>query len=228
MKQTPGRIYLADQRGRHQTSDVQRLSTLSFGDYADANKGPLGRLLAFNEESLAGGASTELPVAQGCYVLLLPITGSVGFSLDGAAGGTVEVEEIQTLALVAGSVLHFTNPYEHETITFLHIWLRADLSASEVPPVFGFEWEMFASQLLEVISDERVFSLSIGRFRGREEAFYQLDGSAHLFAFVLAGAFEIEGRLLHERDGLGLWEAEEVELEALSNNAIVLVLEVRY
>jgi len=35
----------------------------------------------------------------------------------------------------------------------------------------------------------------------------------------------VEGRLLHARDGLTLWETEEAEMEALSNDAIVLLIE---
>jgi hypothetical protein len=46
-----------------------------------------------------------------------------------------------------------------------------------------------------------------------------------LLAFVLAGTFELESRLLHENDCLALWEVGEVELEALSNHTIVLPLE---
>ncbi len=46
-----------------------------------------------------------------------------------------------------------------------------------------------------------------------------------LYTFIVDGAFEIEGRLMHARDGLALWNTEKIELEALSNNAIVVVLE---
>ncbi|MBC6988212.1 hypothetical protein H9I52_00875 [Hymenobacter sp. BT491] len=48
---------------------------------------------------------------------------------------------------------------------------------------------------------------------------------SRFFAFVVTGAFEVEGRLLHKRDGLALWYVQEVELKALSNDALVLVLE---
>jgi len=37
--------------------------------------------------------------------------------------------------------------------------------------------------------------------------------------------FEAEGRLLHERDGLALWDTVEIEMEALSNDAIILLIE---
>jgi hypothetical protein len=40
---------------------------------------------------------------------------------------------------------------------------------------------------------------------------------------ALAGAFEAEGRLLHEKDGRAPWDAPApVEIEALSNNALLL------
>ncbi len=45
------------------------------------------------------------------------------------------------------------------------------------------------------------------------------------FAFVLAGAFETEGRLLHERDGLAIWDTDKIEMEALSNDAMILLIE---
>jgi hypothetical protein len=44
--------------------------------------------------------------------------------------------------------------------------------------------------------------------------------------FNIQGMFEVQGRLLQTGDGLGLWnEPGDVELEALSNEAIVLLIE---
>lgn len=48
-----------------------------------------------------------------------------------------------------------------------------------------------------------------------------------IFVFVLQGAFETEGRLLHERDGLALWDVDKIEMEALSNDALVCLVECR-
>ncbi len=47
-----------------------------------------------------------------------------------------------------------------------------------------------------------------------------------MFVFVVLCAFEVRGRLLQVRDGLGLWnDTNNIELEALSNNAIILLIE---
>lgn len=46
-----------------------------------------------------------------------------------------------------------------------------------------------------------------------------------LFIFVIEGAFEVQGRLLHARDGLALWDIEAAEMEVLSNDAVIMVIE---
>lgn len=66
----------------------------------------------------------------------------------------------------------------------------------------------------------------IGKFAGREEATYQILNPSGLFAFVIAGEFEVQYRLLQAGDGLALWGLQQVELEALSNDAIILLVEV--
>ena len=67
--------------------------------------------------------------------------------------------------------------------------------------------------------------ISIGKFSGRGETIYKSSSGKCCFLFVIAGAFEAEGRLLHERDGLALFDTNEIEMEALSNDAMMLLIE---
>jgi len=237
MTQVPGRIYLADQRGLTTDQRFQRYSTFNFGAYQAEHKEPLDRLSGLNEESLAGGQHSALPVAQASQVLLIPVTGAVESRVTGGEPTLVHVEEIQLLNLPAGSTLTLRNPYEDELISFLHLWLVAELPTDTAvsTDIFAFDVEALENRLGELVSSApatpagpgRAFILSLGRFAGRQESIYKVQSRESLFfAFVLTGAFELEGRLLHAKDGLALWEADELELEALSNDALVVVLEV--
>lgn len=233
MKQTPGKIFLAEQRGHLETAQFRRYCTFNFGAYAAAHKGPFGPLLALNEETLAGHAAVALPAAQAVHVLVVPITGAVRAGGAPGAATRVEVEEIALLAVPAGGALHLANPHPDAQITCLHIWLAAEPTAEGAGcQLFAFDAAGLANRLAEVVpaagpaGAPRPFRASLGRFAGRAEAVYGLhSATARFFAFVLAGAFEVEGRLLHAHDGLALWDAPAVELEALSNDALVLVLE---
>jgi redox-sensitive bicupin YhaK (pirin superfamily) len=237
MIQVPGKIYLADQRGVVESPQFRRQSTFNFGDFRNEHKEPFGRLYGLNEETLAGGHEIELPVAQDTYVVVLPITGTVAYCTGSGAHGLVEVGAVLTISAPAGTRLRLRNPYEEEIISCLHLWVRA--SAPLTPPATGLNLvfqELRENELRELVSVRRQnqpltqpnlpFILSIGRFMGRQEAVYKLaHADNQLLAFVLAGAFELESRLLHAKDALGLWNVAGIELEALSNHAVLLLLE---
>lgn len=228
MKQTPGKIFLADQRGLTETAQFRRYSTLSFEGYADAHKGPVGRLRALNDELLAGGQQVSFRAEGAALLLVLPITGEVRVSGPAAGSQLVDVGEVLLLPVAAGAEVSFRNPYAAEVISLLHLWLDAAPTAVAASPQrYTFTAEALANQLATVVPVESGlgFTLRLGRFGGRQEAVYDLPAGRQLLAFVVAGAFELEGRLLHEKDALALWDTNEIELEALSNDALVLVLE---
>ncbi|TGE06341.1 pirin family protein [Hymenobacter fodinae] len=231
IRQTPGKIFLADQRGLLETSQFRRYSTLNFGTYQAEHKVPVGSLIGFNEETLAGGHSLELVAPTDAHVLLIPITGEVAYKATPLPSSVIGVEEVQLLALPAHTSLRVSNPYDSELISFLHIWIRTDEPIiADAPQLISFDTSAIENRLhclmpVSARTPAYPFAVHLGQFAGRQEAVYQLRPHHQLFAFVLAGAFEVEGRLLHEKDGLALWDAEEVEFEALSNNALVLVLE---
>jgi hypothetical protein len=227
--QTPGKIFLADERGLTESDRFRRYSTFNFGSFTHAHKGPFGRLYGLNEETLAGNHTVEFTVAEASHVLILPFVGAV--TLNGAAHSTITVgvEEALVLTLPAGSVLQVKNPFETELVSFLHIWLLADAPVSAVAAEqAGFSFATSPNSLTPLLSAASLLPLtaSIGQFVGRCEVVYQLaNPEASLYAYVLTGAFELEGRLMHKEDGLALWNAAEIELEALSNDAVVLLLE---
>lgn len=233
IKQTPGKIFLSDQRGQVQTPQLNRYSTLNFEHYFDEHKTPVGGLYAVNEETVGGFQTVEYRAPRASHVILIPVTGALDFIFHNGSLATVDVEELFVYTVAAGSTFEIRNPYPVQSISYLQLWVSAE--EPEVQPrarVFGFECSALENQLLELVpgvsqATTLPFSLHLGKFDGRKEATYPLKKKDSLiFTFVLAGAFEVEGRLLHEKDSLALWELEEVELEALSNNALILVLEV--
>jgi redox-sensitive bicupin YhaK (pirin superfamily) len=228
--QTPGKIFLADERGLAESDRFRRYSTFSFGPFAHVHKGPFGRLYGCNEETLDGGHRLEFTVVEASHVLVIPLTGAVALRGADAAETTVGAAEIQVLTLPAGSTLHVRNPFNDALISFLHLWLLADAPVANAGvQQASFNLEALPDQLVPVAfnhGEPLPVAISIGQFAGRQEATYTpRHADSAFFTFVLAGAFEVEGRLLHAKDGLALWDAPAIELEALSNNALVVVLE---
>jgi hypothetical protein len=48
---------------------------------------------------------------------------------------------------------------------------------------------------------------------------------SNFFCFVLAGSFEVQDRLMHMHDGVEVSADKEIEFEAMSDNAILLIID---
>ncbi len=227
MEHTSERIFLADERGLTETSALKRYSTFNFEKYYCEHKEAFGPLFLCNDESIVGGKVTFFLCKEDSLQIFMPITGGIDIVANGKEFA-VKTGQVQVLNMGKGEVLEISNPYQNDVINYMQFGIKTDMflmRASEM--LFGFDFEKNQDQLLEIISNPKLpFKLSAGIFAGKEEAIYNMQNPNHQFyAFIIDGTFEIEGRLMHARDGLALWDMEQVKLEALSNNAIVVVLE---
>jgi len=222
-----GKIYPADQRSFIETSIAKRYSTFNFEKYYHEDKAASEELFICNDEYIAGNKLTFFLSREDSYQLFFLVTGGLDIVQNGKEF-SIETGQVQVLNLGKGEVLEISNPYADDIVNYIQIGLTTDLfllRASEM--LFNFDFDKHSNKLMEIISSPKLpFKLSAGIFAGREEITYQLQNPENIFfCFIIDGAFEIEGRLLHARDGLSLWDVAQVEIKALSNNAIILILE---
>ncbi|MGI4020642.1 MAG: hypothetical protein ACRYFA_03990 [Janthinobacterium lividum] len=232
---SPGQIYLADQRGLAETNSFRRYCTFNYAAYFAEHRKPFGKLEVFNDEILAAKQASDFNIKQAAYIVLIPVTGEIIFEDAQGKVTTVDVGEIFVSHQLKNSSFKILNPYEADWINFLYLQVQANEEASNpVAKTFSFDFDATPNALIKVVSGEKEttqtlpFNMYMGRFDGRSDTVFTMqNSSSKLFAFVIAGAFEFQGRLLHERDGLALWDLHEADLEALSNNAVVLMLEIK-
>jgi len=219
-----GKIFLADQRGLKETIRLKRFSTFNFEQFTNPNKTAIDKLYMVNDDMLAGHQKTCFEIDRHSYIIILPITGAVNYLDDSENETDVDVEEAIIVYVERGANITLSNPYENEIINYLCIGIAAEEPMPNNPQFWSFDLSL-QNRLIKINQGALPFALNIGRFDGRKEAIYQLQDSAKLYTLVVAGAFEIDGRLLHEKDGLALWGTNKIELEALSNQAVVLIIE---
>src|SRR6266487_275902 len=221
IKQSKAKIFLADERGLNETHWFRSRNTFNFGKYFSEHKYPLGNLYVLNDDTLDGGKSLSMLVEEKSYVILLPAVGVISYTDSSGYDKLVAAGQALIVLHDKGSEFKISNPFKDELVNYLQIWLRADENdnLNNIVPVFWDAKKTFSP----------FYSMSIGKFSGRGETVYRKKYvNTGIFIYVLEGAFEVEGRLLHARDGLALWNADEAELEALSNDAIILVTEINF
>jgi len=220
--QTPAKIYKAHQRGLTE-NNLQRLcATFNFDKYQDISRLPFGSLTVLNEETLAPNHSITRQPETNTFSLLIPLTGALKYS-HSVDDQTIIPGEIAVLPFNE-TIVTLTNPYEDGLINYLYITFSGNGQANETQ-IATVNLDK-RNTLHQFISQDNINGY-MAIFDGRRETIYKLKDPANgLFLFVINGAFEVQGRLLEERDGLALWNTNEADMEALSENAILLVFEV--
>ena len=238
--QLQAQLFLADQRGCSQLDYFRSYHSFTFGPYVDAHKTPFGSLQVINDDTLKAGHRVTMQVDDNTDVLIFPIIGGLAYK-SSLGHGFVNAGEIQIFSLTTGMTYEISNPYETESINFLQIWLRN--TAGDFTPISRqTQFDLTEKNKLRPAFSTAPNGLNphqsargfIGRYDGRKDGIYEVDYPADghpangVFAFVLNGVFEVQDRLLHERDGLALLAdgALTVAFEALSNDAILLLLDI--
>lgn len=230
LEQNEARIFLAEKRGLTIGTNFRRFHTFNDEPYAEKGSIPFGNLKVLNDEVL-GPEQTDFIFfpKEDAVLILLPIVGGL------AIRGHQETEyivagQVMILTRKMGDVVILDNPYPDQSINFLQLQISISNidSLANTNDIINLSLEN-KNQLLSFGST--TIPMSIGQYDGRNEGVYQLENHSNgLFAFVIEGAFEVQNRLLEKKDGLALWNLAidtKIEFEALSNNAIILLMEVR-
>lgn len=207
-----GKIFLASKRS-HIETEIFR----SFNSFT--NNSIFGSMHYLKDETLAGGKTTKIDVEKDMCIVLLPVIGTIYSRRKLLSAG-----EAGVFYLVAGDSLEINNPFTDDMVNYILICFTNELHHNHSRD-YSFNIDQHKNSLKEICR-EKNFNICIGKFDGRNEVLYNLYSENNgVFAFVVQGAFEVQYRLMETKDGLALWNTSQIDLEALSNEAIILLIE---
>jgi quercetin 2,3-dioxygenase len=226
IKQSKGKIFLADERGLSENEISRSLNTFNFETYQHVHKESFGNLYAFSENTLAGGTCSKWIVAEPTTVILIPVVGAI--QINDNDEHMLEPGMAELLHFPARASYEITNPYENNLIKYIQLWIKAPGAGSSDSDLTTFDLNSYKlTTIFQDTADDIKYVCNMVKLDGRQEDIYLRKNSANgVFVFAIQGALEVQYRLMHEGDGLGLWDVDEVEFEALSNDAILLIMEV--
>lgn len=229
--QSQGKIFLSAERGHNESEQLRSYNTFNFGNYFNPYKTPVGDLYVLNDDTIAGGHSIKMHIDQDSFIVFIPIVGTINYSDSLDNNCLISAGEIKLIPAPAGTFIEVANPYEQQLVNYLHLRIKAKTLSLALPSTISFDIAQNKNTLIDITGNDKSqdklpFKISITKLDGRREVVYDMVGNKSFFyAYVIEGAFEVVGRLLHARDGLALWEINQVDAEALSNDAILLILE---
>jgi quercetin 2,3-dioxygenase len=216
------KIFLAEERSVTETEWFRSYNTFNFGNNYNEHKTPVEKLYVCSDDTLAGSRSFTLTVNEPTQIMLLPVVGAVEFKKNDNETLLINSGQLLHTFVTNGDVFEITNPYPAELVNFLQFWIKGEEAAAT--QIFSFNIDDNKNKLQHVTAKPL---LHIVKLNGRKEIIYNPSQKGNcVFAVAVQGAFETEGILLHPRDGVAFWNYTQIETEALSNDAIIILMEV--
>lgn len=219
-----GKIFLSNQRSIIESDRIKRYSTFNFEGLQNPAKEAIGNLYAIHDDTLNPNSDFNFYTRQQGYIFIVPISGNISYIDEQKNETLVEVGKSLLVYLDKNAYIQLKNRYQEETINYLMVALKSEEIPQRSLAVLNIDLSQ-ANHLQSITSASLTFKIGIGRYKGRGGSKYAISSSSTLYCFVLAGTFEIDGRMLNNRDGIALSATEKIEIEALSDNAMLLTIE---
>lgn len=229
-------LHKANTRGYANHGWLESYHTFSFAGYHDPERMHFGALRVLNDDKVAPGMGFSAHPHENMEIISIPLEGDLEHKDSMGNVAVISEGDVQVMSAGAGIRHSEYNRNQDRDVKFLQIWLFPN--KRNVKPRYDqikLENNSLKNQLYQILSpypdDEGVWihqdaCLYFGNLeRGFKETYKLKQKGNGVYVFVLQGGLRVEGRLLNDRDGLGVWDVDQIEIQAVSE-AKVLLMEV--
>ncbi len=227
-------IHKADTRGHANHGWLNSFHTFSFASYHNPERMNFGVLRVLNDDTVNPGMGFGTHPHENMEIISIPLEGDLEHKDSMGNSKVIREGDIQVMSAGTGVRHSEYNKNQDQLVKFLQIWVipnernvepRYDqIKIGDITNTNEF------SQILSPNKDDQGVWIhqdawfQLGEFTKDKSTSYKLNNENNgVYAFVLEGEATIEGEVLSKRDGLGLWDTNEIKVEAKSGAKILLM-----
>ncbi len=227
-------IHRANTRGHANHGWLDSHHTFSFAGYYNPDRMNFGVLRVLNDDVVSQGRGFGTHPHDNMEIISIPLEGDLEHK--DSMGNTTVIRQGDVQVMSAGTGIYHSeyNKNADQPVKFLQIWVFPN--KKDVTPRYDqitLDPDKLHNQLSQVLSpnpeDDGVWVhqnawFHMGELEAGFETAYKLKDPANgVYAFVIEGDMTINGQTLHQRDGLGVWDVDELTLKADSGARILLM-----
>lgn len=226
-------LHKADTRGHASFGWLNSYHTFSFGQYYQPERVHFGALRVLNDDTVAPGMGFSKHPHDNMEIVSIPLQGDLHHKDSTGRDKIIRQHDVQIMSAGSGIAHSEMNANKDKEVKFLQIWVFPKLQ--DIEPRYEqktFRPEDRNNQLLTVVApddSDAVFInqdawFSLGKFEkgfNTTYSFHKKDSG--VYTFVLSGTVTINNQQLDTRDGLGIWDIDQLNIKAETNAELVLI-----
>lgn len=229
-------LHRANTRGNANHGWLNSNHTFSFANYHNPERMHFGVLRVLNDDHVEPGMGFGTHPHNNMEIISIPLEGDLEHKDSMGNVGVIKQGDVQVMSAGTGVQHSEYNKNKDKAVKFLQIWLFPKQKG--VTPRYdqmSFPKADRHNKLQQVLSptpdDAGVWIhqdawFHLGDFDKGFKTTYTVKKEGNgVYAFVLKGAISINGQELNTRDGLGVWNIDQLNIES-NENAEVLLMDV--
>jgi len=230
-------LHKAETRGDANHGWLHSRHTFSFADYYDPDRMHFGALRVLNDDRVEAGMGFGTHPHENMEIVSIPLEGDLEHKDSMGNVSVIKSGDVQVMSAGTGIKHSEYNKNKDRWVKFLQIWVIPN--KINVKPRYGqitlknSDRHNTFQQILSPNADDAGVWIyqdawfHLGQFDKGVSTSYTIKKKGNgVYAFIIKGDVSIEGNNLNERDGLGIWDTNNISIIANSQNAEVLLMEV--
>ncbi len=230
-------LHKAESRGHANHGWLDSHHTFSFANYNNPDRMHFGVLRVLNDDRVDAGMGFGTHPHDNMEIISIPLEGDLEHKDSMGNTAIIKKGDIQVMSAGTGIYHSEYNKNKDRITKFLQIWVYPN-KRNVAPRYDQFTPDAAAqrNRLQQVLSpnpdDEGVWIhqdawFHLGTFDKNVAVNYAIKKNGNgIYAFVIKGGFTIGSIIINPRDGLGIWDTEEITITANSQDAEILIMDV--
>ena len=228
-------FYPASQRGGADHGWLQSYHSFSFAQFYHPEKIHFGMLRVLNDDIVAPGRGFGMHPHDNMEIITIPLFGTLAHRDSTGGSGEIQTGEVQIMHAGTGIYHSEMNASSSEPVGLFQIWIFPE--KKNIAPSYEqrkFAWQANMNKWTRVVApnDEGALWinqkawLNLTRLEAGTALSYlkNAEGSG-FYLMAINGEIKVGDQILTDKDALGIWETDSIEIQA-TKEAQVLLIEV--
>jgi quercetin 2,3-dioxygenase len=230
-------LHKAESRGHANHGWLDTHQTFSFASYYNPERMHFGVLRVLNDDVVDPSKGFGTHPHDNMEIISIPLEGDLQHKDSMNNVAIIKKGDIQVMSAGTGIYHSEFNNNTDKQVKFLQIWLYPN--KKNVTPRYdqiSLKLKDRHNRFQQILSpnsnDEGVWIhqqawFHLGIFDNQFAANYAIKKAGNgVYAFIIKGSFLINGSLLNEKDGLGIWDLKTLDITSQANDSEILLMEV--
>jgi redox-sensitive bicupin YhaK (pirin superfamily) len=224
----------AGERGFASRGWLKSYHSFSFSQFYDEKKMNFGLLRVLNDDFVEKGMGFGTHGHDNMEIVSIPLSGALKHNDSTGREKIINQGDVQIMSAGSGIQHSEINNSKTEDVKFLQIWILP--KEKDIEPRYeqkSFSEEDKSNRFLSVVSPEKDAGsvwinqdayFSLANLDTGSNIDYKLKSKTHgVYLFVLEGEIEVADHNLKERDALGVYEIEKLNILAKTNTKLLVI-----